>query len=223
MDKKKQITGLSAGETLDLFRAAYARLADEIRGSHITAFARLLSCDQDEDPRIEARKTDDTRYLSAAIYLLDRLEEIQEAKEIRQSPVILKVAGILTKAVSDAGMTRLGELAVLFPEDQQQIITDARASMSRIGGQLSQRPPSPTSGRALVDQWRTQNSKPRWTWLTAWEKLVESARSQSAIGEFAVTWHEHEPDQILFTVAGKAPRPLKKTSFKTYWKHKNNG
>jgi hypothetical protein len=114
MDKKKQITGLSA---------------DEIRDSHIAAYARLFSCDQDEDPRIEAMKTDDTRYLSAAIYLLDRLEEIQEAKEIRQSPVILKVAGILTKAVSDAGVSRLGELAVLFPEDQQRIIQEAISSI----------------------------------------------------------------------------------------------
>lgn len=208
MDKKKQITGFSA---------------DEIRDSHITAFARLFSCDQDEDPRIEAMKSDDTRYVSAVFYLLGRLEEIQEAKEIRQSPVILKVAGILTKAVSDAGMSRLGELAVMFPEDQQRIVQEAISDRARSAGKSSQRPPSPTSGRTLVDQWRTQNSKPRWTWLTAWEKLVESARSQSAIGEFAVTWHEHEPDQILFTVAGKAPRPLKKTSFMTYWNHKNNG
>jgi hypothetical protein len=53
MDKKKPITGFSADETRDLViaasarladlnRAAYARLADEIRDSHITAYSRLL-------------------------------------------------------------------------------------------------------------------------------------------------------------------------------------
>jgi len=207
MDKKKQITGFSA---------------DEIRDSHITAFARLFSCDQDEDPRIEAMKSDDTRYVSAAFYLLGRLDEIQEAKEIRQSPVMLKVAGILTKAVSDAGMSRLGELAVMFPEDQQRIVQEAISDRARSAGKSSQRPTSPTSGRTLVDQWRMLNSKPRWTWLTAWQRLVEIASSETAIGEFMVAWREQEPDQILFTVAGKAPRPLKKTSFMTYWNHKKN-
>ncbi|MBN8449490.1 MAG: hypothetical protein J0M13_10880 [Candidatus Accumulibacter sp.] len=193
--------------------------ADEIRDLYVAASARLFSCDQDEDPRIEALKTDETRHISAAAYLLTLLEKIQAAREINQSPVVLNFVRQWTKTIAEYGCFQLHHLRANSIEDQQRIVEQAISDRARIGGASSKRPPSLTSGRALVDQWKRRNSRRRWTWLVAWGKLVEIAHSESAIGEFTVSPHDEDPDQILFTISGKTS-PLKKTSFRTYWNAK---